>query len=126
MLNDVRLQDSSELSYLNASKVESPGGVLAGLDVLTSDGKRLGSIEGVVIDAAARRVRYFEVRSSGLFGRKRYLVEADQFAQLEPERHAIRLRLNIREGAVHGLDTTALREFSDEDILDAMFAPRVA
>ena len=126
MRNDVQLQDSSELSYLDASKVDSPGGKLAGLDVLTSDGKRLGSIEGVVIDAAARRVRYFEVRSSGLFGRKRYLVEADQLAQLERERNALRLRVNIREGTVHGLDTTALREFSDDDLLDAMFASRVA
>ena len=126
MRNDVQLPDTSDLSYLDASKVDSPGGVLAGLDVLTMDGERLGRIEGVVIDAAARRVRYLAVQSSGWFGRKRYLVAADQLAQLERERHALRLRVNIRDEAVDGLDATALREFSDEDLLDALFAPRVA
>ena len=63
MRNDAQLPDTSELSYLDASKVTSPAGVLSELDVLSAEGQRLGSIEGVVIDAAARRVRYLSVRS---------------------------------------------------------------
>ena len=72
----------------------SPAGV-SPLDVLSVEGNRLGSIEGVVIDAAARHVRYLSVRLSGWFGRRRYLVQTDQLGQIE----------------------------GDADVLTAMFAP---
>ena len=123
MRNDAQLPATSELSYLDASKVSSPAGVLSELDVLSAEGRRLGSIEGVVIDAAARRVCYLSVRSSGWFGRRRYLVKADQLGQIEGERKVLRLRLDLQNEAVHGLDAAALRRFSDDDLLAAMFSP---
>jgi PRC-barrel domain len=126
MLNDPQLPALSELSYLDASKVTSPAGALSELDVLSADGRRLGSIEGAVIDAAARRVRYLSIRSSGGFGRRRYLVQADQLGQIECECKALRLRVDLRNEAVPGLDAAALREFSDDDLLAALFPPRVA
>ena len=119
-------QFTSELSYLDASKVISPAGALSELDVLSTEGRRLGSIEGVVIDAAARHVRYLCVRLSSLFGRRRYLVEADQVGQIQGDRKALRLRSDLRNEAVDGLDAAALRRFSDDDVLAAIFAPRVA
>lgn len=125
MRNVDRLPDTSDLSYLDASKVTSPAGVLAGLDVVTSDGKRIGNIRGVVIDAAARRVRYLAVQLSGLLGR-RYFVQADQLGQIDEGLKALRLRGDIRNEAVTGLDTHVFREFSDEDLLAAMFASRAA
>ena len=109
------------LSYLEASKVTSPAGVLSELDILSVEGSRLGRIEGVVIDAAARHVRYLLVRATGWLGR-RYLVTADQLGQIESERKAIRLTGELRDEAVHGLDATTLRKFSDDDVLAAMFA----
>jgi sporulation protein YlmC with PRC-barrel domain len=126
MRNDAQLPATSELSYLDASKVSSPAGALSELDVLSAEGRRLGSIEGVVIDAAARRVRYLAVRSSGWFGGRRYLVPADQLGQIEGERKALRLRVDLRHEAVPGLDAATLREFSDDDLLAALFAPRAA
>lgn len=126
MGNAAQLSANSELSYLDASKVTSPAGVLSELDVLSAEGRRLGSIEGVVIDAAARHVRYLSLRLSGLFGRRRYLVEADHLGQLESDRKALRLRGDLRNDAVHDLDTTALRKFSDDDLLAALFSPRMA
>ena len=126
MPNDVQFPITSELSYLDASKVTSPAGVLSELDVLSTEGQRLGSIEGVVIDAAARHVRYLSVRLSGLFGRRRYLVQADQLGQIEGERKALRLLVDLRNEAVHGLDAAALRKFSDDDLLAAIFAPHAA
>ena len=126
MRNDAELAATPELSYLDASKVTSPAGVLSELDVLSAQGQLLGSIEGVVIEAAARRVRYISVRSSGWFGGRRYLVPADQLGQIEGERKALRLRVDLRNEAVHGLDAAALRRFSDEDLLAAMFPPRAA
>ena len=119
-------QFTSELTYLDASKVISPAGALSELDVLSNEGRRLGSIEGVVIDAAARHVRYLCVRLSGLFGRRRYLVEADQVGQIQGDRKALRLRRDLRNEAEDGLDAASLRRFSDDDVLAAIFAPRLA
>lgn len=119
-------QFTSELTYLDASKVISPAGALSELDVLSNEGRRLGSIEGVVIDAAARHVRYLSVRLSGLFGRRRYLVEADQVGQIQGDCKALRLRGDLRNEAVDGLDAAALRRFSDDDVLAAIFAPHAA
>ena len=126
MRNDVQLGDTSELSYLEASKVSSPAGALSDLDVLSADGQRLGRIEGVVIDTAARHVLYLSVRSSGWFGRERYLVPADQLGQIEREPKALRLRGDLRDEAVQGLDATALRRFSGDDLLAAASPVRAA
>ena len=125
MQNDAR-PASPELSYLDASKVTTPAGVLSELDVLSVEGRRLGSIEGVVIDAAAHLVRYLSVRTSGWFGRRRYLVQADQSGQIEGDRKAFRLLVDLRNEAVRGLDLAALRRFSEDDLLAAMFPPRTA
>ena len=126
MPNDAQNPITSDLSYLDASKVTSPAGVLSELDVLSADGQRLGNIEGVIIDAAARHVRYLSVRLSGWFGRRRYLVQTDQLGQIEGDRKALRLRGDIRNQAVRGLDNATFREFSDDDLLAAMFAPHAA
>ena len=126
MRTDAQLSPNSELSYLDASRVISPAGALSELNVLSAEGRRLGSIEGVVIDAAARQVRYLAVRLSGWFGRRRYLVEADHLGQIEAERKALRLRGDLRNEAVHDVDTAALRTFSDDDLLDIMFSPGAA
>jgi hypothetical protein len=121
-----QLHPTSDLSYLDASKVTSPAGVLSELDVLSADGRRLGRIEGVVIDAGARRVRYFAVRLGGWFRHPRYLVQADQLGQIECERKALRLRVDLGNEPLHGLDAAALCEFSDDDLLAAMFSPHAA
>lgn len=121
MSDDVQV---SELSYLDASKVTSPAGALSELAVLSHEGQQLGSIEGVVIHAATRHVRYLCLRLSSLFGRRRYIVEAAQLGQIEEDRKALRLHLDPRREAVRGVDASAIREFSDDDLLAAVFAPR--
>lgn len=126
MPEDVQVPTMSELSYLDASKVTSPAGVLSELDVLSPEGERLGSIEGVVIHAAARHVRYLCLRLSGWFGRRRFIVPANELGQIEGERKALRLNVDPRREAVHDVDASALREFSDDDLLAAVFAPRPA
>jgi hypothetical protein len=113
----------SELCYLDAANVNSPAGVLSELDVVRANGEQLGSIAGVVIEAAAGRARYFDIRSSGWLRRRHYLVEADQLAQVDPERKMLRLLSDeVRE--VRDLGT--LRQFSDDDLLAALFPPRAA
>jgi hypothetical protein len=115
----------SELCYLDAANVNSPAGVLSELDVVTVSGERLGSIAGVVIEAAARRARYFNIRSSGWLHRRHYLVDANQLAQVDPERKELRLLSDeVRE--VPDLGTAVLRQFSDDDLLAALFSSRAA
>ena len=126
MRNDDDRPAAPELSYLDASKVTCPAGVLSELDVLNAEGHRLGSIEGIVIDAAARRVRYLSVRSPGWFRDRRILLEADQLGQIEIARKALRLLVDPTNKAVHGFDAATIREFSDDDLLAAVFARRAA
>ena len=126
MRNDAQPTANWKLSYLDASKVTSPAGVLSELEFLTADGQRLGRIAGVVIDAAAHCVRYLDVQSSSWFRRRRYLISADQLAQVEGERKALRLRADTRAEAVHNVDVGALREFSDDDLLAALFPSAAA
>ena len=118
-------QPLSALSYLDAAKVESPAGLLSELDVVTAQGEQLGSIAGVVIEAAAGRARYFDIHGSGWLRRRHYLVEADQLGQIDPERKVLRL-LGGEMTEVADFDTAALRPFSDEDLLAALFRRRVA
>ena len=124
MRNGTELAATSELSYLDASKVISPAGALSELDVLSAEGRRLGSIEGVVIDAAARHVRYLSLRLSKWFGGRRYLVPAGHLGQIDSELKALRLRRDLRDDAVRDLDATAFRQFSDLDLLATMFPQR--
>jgi hypothetical protein len=112
-----------ELCYLPASKVESPAGVLSELNVLAPDGESLGNISGVVIDAPARRIRYFEVQSPGWLRRRRYLLEAD--AQIDPERKALRLLVSPDEAPAN-VDRDALPEFSDDHLIAALFSTQAA
>lgn len=115
----------SELCYLDAAHVNSPAGVLSELDVVAANGEQLGSIAGVVIEAAAGRARYLDIRSSGWLRRRRYLVEADQLAQVDPGRRMLRL-LSAEVREVQDLDTAVLRQFSDDDLLAALFPTRAA
>jgi hypothetical protein len=106
--------------------VTSPAGLLSELDLLTPDGRRLGTIKGVVIEAAARRVRYFDVQPSGWFNRRRFLMEADQLARLEPVGNALRLRVPPSADTMRPFDPSDLRRYSVDDVIAALCAPRAA
>ena len=119
-----RHQSISELSYLDAACVNSPAGVLSEFAVVTASGEQLGRITGVVIDAGARRARYLDVQSRGL-RRRRYLVEADESAQVDSERKQLRL-LSAQVCAVHHRRSQSFRPFSEKDLLAALFSSRAA
>lgn len=82
--------------------------------------------QGVVIEPAARRVRYYDVPLAGRLRSRRCLVEADQLAHLEPARKALRLRANADIEPVQDLDAAALRPSSEDDLITALFAARAA
>ena len=115
---------ASELCYLDAARVSSPAGVLSELDVVTASGEQLGSIAGVVIDAAARRACYLDVRSHGL-RRRRYFVQTDQLGQVDSARKQLRL-LSADVPEANDLGSARFRPFSDDDLMAALFPPRAA
>lgn len=119
-----RHEPPSELSYLDAARVNSPAGLLSEVAVVTASGEQIGSIAGVVIEAGARRARYLDVRSHGLL-RRHYLVQADHLAQLDPAGKQLRL-LGTDVLEVDDLSGARFRPFSDADLMAAMFSSRAA
>ena len=113
-------ETSSDLCYLDAARVKSPAGVLSEFDVVTAAGERVGSIAGVVIEAAARRARYLDVRSHGL-RRRRYLLPADHLAQLDSRRKELRL-LTAEVPEPDRRAESRFRPFSDDDLVAAVLA----
>ena len=113
----------TNLCYLNAAKVDGPAGALGHLDVQTADGQEVGELDGVLIEPAARRIRYYVIALGRRFGRRRYLLSADAQAQLETGSNALRFRIDLSAlKACQEFRKGDVREFSDTDVLSAMFA----
>jgi len=53
----------TRLHYIDAHHVQGGGACLDRLDVREEAGPRLGTLDGVIVDAQAGRVRYFVVQS---------------------------------------------------------------
>jgi hypothetical protein len=115
--------DSRKLRFLEASRVGSPAGDLASLQLHTEADEPLGTLDGILIDPSERRVRYLVVERPGWFRTRRYLVPTECVAKVERDRKL--LRLDVDPADLHALDEfnrSKFREFSDEDAVDAMFA----
>jgi hypothetical protein len=110
------------LCYLNASKVLSPAGGLSRVDLRSPDNKLLGDLDGVIIEPAERRLRYFVVTSPGWFRRRRYLVPADAAPQIDTKSRTLRLDVNPADLCACEEFDDRLREFSDDDLITATFA----
>jgi hypothetical protein len=123
MTRTLRGTVATHLRYLNASKVDSPAGALSEMEVQTDAGEGIGDLDGVLIDPAARRISYYVIALRRWVGHRRCLLPADAPAQLEGAGKALRFCINLpalescqefRKGDV--------REFSDGDLVSAMFA----
>ena len=115
--------EEQRLRYLEAARVEHPDGTLDGFQVCTNSREAIGSLEGVLVEPAQRRVRYFVVGPRG-WARRRYLVPAEWPARLDHGDARIYVDADPRD--VRPYDPRAVTAFSDVDVVDAMFAPRVA
>jgi hypothetical protein len=65
------------LCYLDAMHLEGPLPEFDGAEVRTSSDRKIGHLDGIVVDPAARRVRYLVVDTAKSPGRHRYLVPVD-------------------------------------------------
>ena len=118
MANEQR--ETSNLRYLEAEQVRYPLGTLAGLSMLTEQNEKLGSVDGVLVEPAARRVRYFVVERPATLRRRRYILDADTPASIDTESRT--LRVMAHEKDLERFDSRLVSAFSDEDAIDAMFA----
>ena len=113
---------NSLLCYLDASKVQTSIGDLDGVNVCDAADEELGSLKGVLIEAAARRVRYFVVEAAGRSRTHCYLVAADDPVSVQADRRTLRVDSNgadlIRSGE---FQIDSVRPYSDDDLMAAMF-----
>ena len=117
---------TGKLCYLAARDVEIPEGTLAGLDLCSLDEKKLGTLDGVIIDPAARRVRYYVVEAKGWFSAKRFLLPADQPTRIDHDEHMMRIDLEADDVRRAEFDRDAIREFSDDDLMVSLFSTHAA
>lgn len=114
------------LCYLSAHEVRLPSGTLAGVSLCSLDDETLGTVDGVLIDPALRRVRYYVVESRGWLGSRRYLLSADEPAHLEPDDNILRVEADAESVSRRTFDPDSVREFSDEDLMTALFSTHAA
>lgn len=125
-LDEPARSGADDLRYLDAQHVHCPLGTLAGLEVRTVDDEKLGHVDGVLLDPAQRRVCFFVVQSPGLFRQRRYLVPVDAAPHVEGREMILRVEAHSAEVAPERFDARAVRPFSDEDAVTAMFATHAA
>jgi PRC-barrel domain protein len=113
---------ADQLRYLEAHHVQYPQGTLADLNLRTEDDEQIGSIDGVLIDPAHRRVRYFVISGSGWFPSRRFLLDAESPAVVEPEERLLRVQARADDIERRRFDARGVAHFSDADVVTAMFA----
>ena len=117
---------NSLLCYLDASKVCTSIGDLDGVNLRDPDDEELGSLKGVLIEAAARRVRYFVVEGAGRSRTHCYLVPADDPVTVQEDRRTLRVDSNAADLMRSGeFKIDSVRPYSDDDLMAAIF-PRPA
>jgi hypothetical protein len=111
--------DLQTLRYLDACCVEHPAGTLAGI-VVWRDDVRIGEIGGILLEPASRRVRYFVVERLKLLRTRRYLVPTDCAATLHAEDGTI--YIDAADSVIDRFDLSAVPRFSDDDLIQTLFA----
>jgi sporulation protein YlmC with PRC-barrel domain len=113
------MTSSTRLCYIDASHVETSDQDLAGFDVITAAGKKLGEFVGLIVDPPERRIRYLVVQLQRLFGQRRLLVPLSA-TRLDVDRRALQVEL---ESSADCADFKAqdFVPFSDQDLLSALF-----
>ena len=115
---------TSDLCYLRASQNEHPSGTMAGLTMCDDADVKLGALDGVLVEPASRRLRYFVVERRTTLLPHRYLLPADTTAVLDTEDR--KLRVHASADDLKRFDAGSVRRFSDDDLIAAMFAQPAA
>lgn len=113
------MTSGSRLRYVDASHVEATDLDLAGFDVITEAGKRLGEFDGLIVDPPARRIHFLVVQRGSLFGQRRVLVPMS-VARLDRDHRAVEVDVTSSADCP-AFDAEEFAPLSDEDMLAALF-----
>ena len=118
------MNDSADpgLRFLENTRLESP--LVELLHVRTQEGIKIGTFDGVIVDPAQRRIRYLVV-DRGLFFHERCLIPMPS-ARVDAEHHSLSIDVDEADPREwQRFDPVTFPRFSDDDLVTAMFAPRV-
>lgn len=113
--------DYHSLRYIDASHVESGVTDLAGFEVLTANGRKLGNLDGLIVDPPERSIRYAVVRRSRR--RPERLLVPLTVAQLDLERKSLQVHVES-DGDWTEVEAGAFPEFSTTDSQSAILTAR--
>ena len=114
--------ETVRLRYLNATRLEGPVPTFNRLAVLNSEGRRVGRLDGIIIDPAERLVRYLVVDDSGFFKHHRYLLPLAP-TRVDTKRPALRVDVDRADLTwCEDFDPASFPRFSDDDLLAALVA----
>ena len=112
---------TATLRYLDAAAVLGPAGELRDFQVSDGGGFSLGKLTGVVVDPAARQLRYFVVEVARWLSKRRYLIPLCP-ATIEPQRRTVTLDCDVSaKNEWRKFDDHEFSRFSDDDLVDALF-----
>lgn len=110
------------LRYIDASHVETDATDLGGFDVRTTSGRKLGQLDGLIVDPPERSIRFAVVQRRGGRRHQRLLVPFS-VAQLDIDRKS--LHVDVESDAdCSEFDDTAFPEFSKSDSQAALLSAR--
>lgn len=116
----------SALRYIAAGHVDIPGGALEGAKLVSPSDETLGTLDGIVVDPAARKVRFFLLRSRRSRETGLRLVPATP-ARLDAEQRTLHVELEPQDlPRFPHVDAETFERFSDDDLIAAVFASHAA
>lgn len=119
----MKTAETGDLRYLDAHSVRCPAGHLSDFSVCTEDAEPLGNVNGVLISPSLRKLRYFVIERPGTFIRRRFLLPAEAGAVLQPDGKTLQIAGSKHElQELESFKPGSVPSFSDDDLLQAMFA----
>ena len=110
----------SRLHYVDAHHVQSDGACLDQLDVREEAGPRIGSLDGVIVDVEAGRVRYFVINS--VSGRTPQQILPFLSARLDRSHRTLHIDFDRALAAPFSkLDRDALSKYADDEKTVTLF-----
>jgi len=117
----------SALRYVDAARLQIADADLRRADFRGTRDQKIGTLEGVMIDPAARRLRFFVVKSHGWFTSRRFLLPVEWPARIDAGRNALCVDLDSDDLAqFEEFERMAAPAHSDDDLIESMFHHRVA
>lgn len=113
------------LRYVTADHVDTPMGSLGDAVVVSPSGDKLGHLDGIVIDPAKRRAPFMVVAVRKLLRTHRYLLPLAP-SRID-ERHVLHVDVEPHQlNQLPEVPAARIPSFSDDDLITALFSPRLA